>query len=69
MLAPFSEATPDAAMLALCRDSLALFPEFVAELRERTGVETHGLAFIQSTARDLRRGDFHCPLEDMHFRI
>ena len=39
MLAPFSEATPDAAMLALCRDSLALYPEFVAELRERSGVD------------------------------
>src|SRR3978361_881782 len=39
MLAPYSEATPDAAMLALCRDSLALYPEYVAELRERTGVD------------------------------
>ncbi|HEY0383685.1 MAG TPA: glycine oxidase ThiO [Candidatus Elarobacter sp.] len=39
MLAPFSEEMPDAAMLALCRDSLALYPEFVAELRERTGVD------------------------------
>ena len=26
MLAPFSEATPDAAMLTLCRDSFALYP-------------------------------------------
>ena len=39
MLAPFSEATPDAALLELCRDSLALYPEFVAELRERSGVD------------------------------
>ena len=39
MLAPFSEATPDAAMLALCRDSLALYPSYVEELRERTGVD------------------------------
>ncbi len=39
MLAPFSEATPDAAMLALCRDSLALYPHFIEELRDRTGVD------------------------------
>lgn len=39
MLAPFSEALPDAALVALCRDSLALYPEFVDELRERTGVD------------------------------
>src|ERR1700736_512287 len=39
MLAPFSEELPDAAMLALCRESLALYPAFVEELRERTGVD------------------------------
>ena len=53
MLAPFSEATPDAAMLALCRDSLALYPEFVAELRERTGVD----------ARFRRDGTLHVALD------
>ena len=53
MLAPFSEATPDAAMLALCRDSLALYPEYVAELRERTGVD----------ARFRRDGTLHVALD------
>ena len=49
MLAPFSEEMPDAAMLALCRDSLALYPEFVEELRERSGVD----------ARFRRDGEVH----------
>ncbi len=53
MLAPFSEATPDAAMLALCRDSLALYPEYVVELRERTGVD----------ARFRRDGTLHVALD------
>ncbi len=53
MLAPFSEATPDVAMLALCRDSLAMYPEFVAELRERTGVD----------ARYRRDGTLHVALD------
>lgn len=53
MLAPFSEATPDAALLALCRDSLALYPAFVAELRERTGVD----------ARFRRDGTLHVALD------
>jgi glycine oxidase len=53
MLAPFSEATPDAAMLALCRESFALYPEFVAELRERTGVD----------ARFRRDGTLHVALD------
>ena len=39
MLAPFSEELPDAEMLALCRDSLAMYPSFTAELRERSGVD------------------------------
>jgi glycine oxidase len=53
MLAPFSEQMPDAAMLALCRDSLAIYPEFVAELRERTGVD----------ARFRRDGTLHVALD------
>jgi glycine oxidase len=53
MLAPFSEQMPDAAMLALCRESLAIFPEFVAELRERTGVD----------ARFRRDGTLHVALD------
>jgi glycine oxidase len=53
MLAPFSEATPDAAMLALCRESFALYPAFVAELRERTGVD----------ARFRRDGTLHVALD------
>src|ERR1700736_3118675 len=53
MLAPFSEATPDAAMLALCRDSLESYPAFVAELRERTGVD----------ARFRRDGTLHVALD------
>jgi glycine oxidase len=53
MLAPFSEQMPDAAMLALCRDSLALYPEFVEELRERSGVD----------ARFRRDGTLHVALD------
>jgi glycine oxidase len=39
MLAPFSEELPDEAMLGLCRASLALYPSFVGDLRERSGVD------------------------------
>ena len=39
MLAPFSEATPDRELLALCRASLECYPGFVDGLRERTGVD------------------------------
>jgi len=41
MLAPYSEATDDDAMLALCREGLAVYPAFVEELRERVGVDPH----------------------------
>jgi len=41
MLAPYSEATDDDAMLALCREGLAVYPAFVEELRERVGVDAH----------------------------
>ncbi len=44
MLAPFSEEMPDPALLALCRDSLAAYPAFVDELRERTGLNAQLLA-------------------------
>jgi glycine oxidase len=54
MLAPFSEATPDAELVALCRDSLALYPAFVDELRERTGVD----------ARFRRDGTLHVALDE-----
>jgi glycine oxidase len=54
MLAPFSEEMPDDAMLALCRDSLAMYPAFVDELRERTGVD----------ARFRRDGTLHVALDD-----
>jgi glycine oxidase len=54
MLAPFSEEMPDAAMLALCRASLALYPAFVDELRERTGVD----------AKLVREGTLHVALDD-----
>ena len=54
MLAPFSEATPDAELVALCRDSLALYPAFVEELRERTGVD----------ARLRRDGTLHVALDE-----
>lgn len=39
MLAPFSEELPDAAMLALCRESLAAYPAFAEELRAVAGVD------------------------------
>jgi glycine oxidase len=54
MLAPFSEEMPDAAMLALCAASLAAYPQFVEELRERTGVD----------ARFRRDGTLHVALDD-----
>lgn len=54
MLAPFSEELPDQAMLALCRDALALYPAYVDELRERVGVD----------ARFRREGTLHVALDD-----
>ena len=53
MLAPFSEAMPDATMLAFCKDALASYPAFVEELRERTGVD----------ARFRRDGTLHVALD------
>ena len=55
MLAPFSEALPDQAMLALCRDALALYPAYVEELRERVGVD----------ARFRCEGTLHVALDDV----
>ena len=43
MLAPFSETLDDAALLGLCRASLAAYPAFVDELRARTGLDAHFL--------------------------
>jgi glycine oxidase len=54
MLAPFSESLPDGAMLVLCRMSLERYPSFVAELRERTGVD----------ARFRRDGTMHVALDE-----
>jgi glycine oxidase len=59
MLAPFSEEMPDDAMLALCRDSLERFPAFVAELRERVGVD----------ARFRREGTLHVALDDSRMAV
>jgi len=39
MLAPFSEATADADLLALCRRSFEAYPGFVADVQERSGVD------------------------------
>jgi len=39
MLAPYSEMLDDAALEALCLASLARYPNFAAELAERTGVD------------------------------
>lgn len=39
MLAPYSEEIVDPALLALCGASYRMFPAFVAELRERSGVD------------------------------
>jgi glycine oxidase len=54
MLAPFSETLPDPALLDLCRASLAAYPAFIDELRERTGVDAHLLRF----------GTLHVALDD-----
>jgi glycine oxidase len=39
MLAPYTEAIEDGPFLTLCTFSLGRYPDFVAELRERTGVD------------------------------
>ena len=39
MLAPYSEEVVDPALLALCAASLRAYPAFVADLRERTGLD------------------------------
>ena len=39
MLAPYTEAHPSADFEAFCVSSLALYPEFVADLRARSGVD------------------------------
>ena len=54
MLAPYSEALTDPAMVALCDASLRAFPGFVAELRERTGVD----------AKLVQAGTLHVALDD-----
>ena len=41
MLAPYSEAGSDSAMLELCIRSLQMYPAFVDELREATGFDPH----------------------------
>ena len=56
MLAPFSEATPDAELVALGRESLAMYPEFAADLHERSGVDV----------RLRRDGTLHVALDDAH---
>ena len=58
MLAPFSEEVEDDAMLALCAASLAAYPAFVADLRERTGIDAHlrfeGTLHVARDERTLR---------------
>ena len=53
MLAPFSEST-DPALFALCRQSLAAYPGVVAELHERTGIDS----------RFRRNGTLHVALDE-----
>ncbi len=60
MLAPYSEEVVDPALLTLCAASLRAYPEFVDELRERTGVDAHlrhegtlHVAFDEASARGL----------------
>ena len=55
MLAPYSEELPDAEMLALCRESLAAYPAFAADLRERSGVDVR-LRFDGTLHVALERG-------------
>jgi len=57
MLAPFSEELPDPAMLALCRASLEMYPAFVEELRESSGVD----------AKLVPCGTLHVALDDASF--
>jgi glycine oxidase len=58
MLAPFSEMLPDAALLELCRASLAAYPAFVGELRAATGLD----------ARFLPHGTLHVAIDDAGLR-
>jgi glycine oxidase len=53
MLAPFSESMDDA-LLEFCRQSLAAYPDFVAELHERTSID----------ARFRRNGTLHIALDE-----
>ncbi len=66
MLAPFSEEMPDTAFLALCRASLELYPSYVAELRERTGLDAHlltcGTLHVALDAADLARLEALAPV-------
>ncbi len=41
MLAPYSEAIDDDGLLALCADSLAMYPAFVQRVREASGLDAH----------------------------
>ena len=41
MLAPYTERIDDDAMLALCAESLRLYPEFAARVRKISGVDPH----------------------------
>lgn len=55
MLAPYSEELEDRALLELCDLSLRAYPDFVADLRERTGVD----------ARLRMEGTLHVALDDV----
>lgn len=61
MLAPYSEALADGALAALCVASLARYPAFVAEIRERTGIDPHlrvdGTLHLALSAADEARLD------------
>ncbi|HMD02890.1 MAG TPA: glycine oxidase ThiO [Candidatus Baltobacteraceae bacterium] len=59
MLAPFTENLGDAEFAAFCARSLALYPAFVADLRERSGVDPHlrldGVVEAAFTPEDVAR--------------
>jgi glycine oxidase len=59
LLAPDSETMPSAELRALCRDSLARYPDYVAGLKEETGVDARlrvdGIVRLAPTAAESER--------------
>ncbi|MDQ6825581.1 MAG: glycine oxidase ThiO [Candidatus Eremiobacteraeota bacterium] len=76
MLAPFTEEISDPAMLELCKQSLARYPQFVARLREDSGIDPHlqtegifSVAFDESQQRNLEARAHHLRVQGVEHRL